>query len=256
MSIRPPDAPDRAASPFGALRRNRPLAADLVEALSSRIRGGEWEPGQQIPTEPMLEAEYGVSRTVIREAVSRLQATGLLQVERGRGTFVSDPRSGQPIPFRVEQDQLEKVSHALAVLELRMGIETAASELAAARRTQDDLKAMEQALAEFEALIKKGDSATAADYQFHLLVCRATHNDQFVAVFGALGGRAILRGAMAAHATSSRQKLAYAQRVADEHRAVFLAIKEKDAGRAAAAMRTHLLNTRLRLQKAPSVTQD
>ncbi len=237
-------------------KRSRSLAADLVETLVSRIRMGEWAAGQKIPTESMLEGQYKVSRTVIRESLSRLQAMGLVQVEFGRGTFVSNPLAGDPIPFWAEQDQFEKKTYALAVLELRLGIETQAAKLASQRRTDKDLFRMRELLDEFETATSKAERGTDLDFQFHMQICRATQNEHFVAVFSALGRRAILRGSVEPPDKSMHGSPSYANQVIAEHLAIFQAIENRDAQSAFNSMQDHLLNSKGRLEKASSVVHD
>ena len=70
------------------LRRARTLAHELVESLGDRIRDGRLAAGDKLPTEADLMAEFSVSRTVVREAISRLQAAGLVETRHGVGTFV------------------------------------------------------------------------------------------------------------------------------------------------------------------------
>ena len=69
-------------------RRPRNLALELVEALGDRIRDGRLAAGDKLPTEAAIMAEFEVSRTVVREAISRLQAGGLVETRHGIGTFV------------------------------------------------------------------------------------------------------------------------------------------------------------------------
>ncbi|RYY77530.1 MAG: FadR family transcriptional regulator, partial [Comamonadaceae bacterium] len=81
-----------------ARRRPRSLAHDVVDALSGRIREGSLAPGVKLPTEAAIMEEFGVSRTVVREAISRLQAAGLVETRHGVGTFVVG--MGDPATFR------------------------------------------------------------------------------------------------------------------------------------------------------------
>ena len=74
--------------PIPARRRPRTLALELVESLGDRIRNGQFAPGDKLPTESAIMAEFAVSRTVVREAISRLQAAGLVETRHGIGTFV------------------------------------------------------------------------------------------------------------------------------------------------------------------------
>ena len=108
--------------PLGASapRRARSLTHDVVEALSSRIRDGSLAPGEKLPTEAAIMEEFGVSRTVVREANSRLQAAGLVETRHGVGTFVVG--MGEAATFRVSPDQLGTLRDVIAVLELRIGV--------------------------------------------------------------------------------------------------------------------------------------
>ena len=83
-----------------ARRRPRSLALELVEALGDRIRDGRLAAGDRLPTEAAFMAEFGVSRTVVREAISKLQAGGLVQTRHGIGTFVIGLGDAAPFSWR------------------------------------------------------------------------------------------------------------------------------------------------------------
>ena len=110
-------------------RKPRTLALELVESIGDRIRDGRIAPGDKLPTEAAVMAEFGVSRTVVREALSKLQASGLVETRHGIGTFVVG--FGDAAPFRIAQDQYATLRDVIAVLELRIGVETEAAALAA-----------------------------------------------------------------------------------------------------------------------------
>ncbi len=76
--------------PARARRKPRSLAQELVTVLTERIRSGQLKRGDKLPTESQIMAEEGVSRTVVREAISRLQAAGQVETRHGIGTFVLD----------------------------------------------------------------------------------------------------------------------------------------------------------------------
>ena len=128
-----------------ALRRKpRTLALELVDSLGDRIRDGSLALGDKLPTEAAIMAEFSVSRTVVREAISKLQASGLVETRHGIGTFVLG--LGQAPGFKITPDQFSTLRDVIAVLELRIGVETEAAALAAQRRTEANLKAMREAL--------------------------------------------------------------------------------------------------------------
>ncbi|MFC7587290.1 FadR/GntR family transcriptional regulator [Nonomuraea antimicrobica] len=127
----------------------RGLAYELVERLKARILAGEIAPGQRLPTESSLIQEFGVSRTVVREAVSRLQAAGLVETFQGRGSFVlALPPS---TAFSVEAAQVRTHRDVLDMIDFRIGVESEAAGLAAERRTEPQLKAVERALVDLGA---------------------------------------------------------------------------------------------------------
>jgi DNA-binding FadR family transcriptional regulator len=247
-------------------RRPRSLALELVDGLGERIRDGRLKPGDKLPTEAAIMAEFGVSRTVVREAISKLQASGLVSTRHGVGTFVEafEPVGSEAVGFSIAPAQYATLRDVVAVLELRIGVETEAAGLAAQRRSAKDLAAMRQALDAMAAAVEAGDDAVAADFQFHLEITRATQNPHFAQLMGTLGTRVIPRarlapdtGAAAAAGlpvpAADGDRLAYLRRVQAEHESIFDAIAAQDTEGARAAMRTHLANSRERRRKAAAL---
>lgn len=237
-----------------SLTRSRPktLALGLVQALEDRIRAGVLASGDKLPTEAAIMAEFEVSRTVVREAISKLQAAGLVETRHGIGTFVLG--LGEGGPFRIGADQMATLNDVVAVLELRIGVETEAAALAAQRRSEAQLAAMGEALAAFAAAAEEGRDAVAADFQFHLEIARATGNPHFEQLMGTLGAPSIPRARLASlQAAGNEDPVAqrdYLLRVNAEHESILDAITARDSEAARAAMRTHLGNSRERRRKA------
>ena len=106
-------------------QRARGLANGLVEDLGEKIRSQSLRPGDKLPTESAIMQAYGVSRTVVREALSKLQAGGLVETLHGVGTFVLQPRpGGMGGVFRLDPGEIATSVDVLAVLELRISLET------------------------------------------------------------------------------------------------------------------------------------
>lgn len=241
--------------PLIVRQRPRTLALELVESLGSRIREGRLAIGDKLPTEAAIMAEFGVSRTVVREAISKLQASGLVQTRHGVGTFVLG--MGDTGSFRIGPEQLETLRDVVAVLELRIGIESEAAGLAAMRRTTDNLVAMRDALDAFEAAVTAGRDAVGADFQFHLEIANATQNPHFSQLISTLGSTIIPRarlGATPMPATTDAERADYLKRVNAEHESILDALVAQDPEAARAAMRTHLANSRERRRRAASMT--
>jgi DNA-binding FadR family transcriptional regulator len=230
------------------LRRPRSLTGDLVQALGDRVRDGRLAPGSKLPTEAAIVAEFGVSRTVVREAMSRLQAAGVVQTRHGIGTFVVG--WGDPSSFRIPPEQLATLNDVIAVLELRVAVETEAASLAAQRRTAANLTSMRSALAAFETAVAGGHDAVGPDFQFHLEIARASQNRHFAELMETLGGMMIPRARLEPAQPPTPERQAYLRRVNAEHEGILEAIARQDAECARAAMRTHLVNSRERRRRA------
>jgi DNA-binding FadR family transcriptional regulator len=231
-----------------ARRRPRTLAANVVEALGARIRSGELQVGAKLPTEAEIMQAFGVSRTVVREALSKLQASGLVQTRHGIGTFVVGAVDGGT--FRIDPEQLATLRDVIAVLELRISLETEAAGLAAARRSEENLVRMSTALAAFRAAIERDGDAVGPDFQFHLEIARATQNTHFAELMSYLGTMIIPRTRVNSARAAATDRTEYLRRVNGEHESIFQAIAAQDADAARAAMRTHLSNSRERLRRA------
>jgi DNA-binding FadR family transcriptional regulator len=231
-----------------ARRRPRPLALDLVDALSARIREGRLAPGDKLPTEGQVMQEFGVSRTVVREALSKLQAGGMVETRHGIGTFVVG--IGDDAVFRIAPQQIETLRDVIAVLELRIGVESEAAGLAAQRRTAQNLAVMRAALDEFALAVEAGRDAVAADVRFHGEIARATQNEHYAGLLATLGARIIPRARLDPEGPVDEARRAYLRRVNTEHESIYDALQRQDAESARAAMRTHLVNSRERRRRA------
>jgi GntR family transcriptional regulator, transcriptional repressor for pyruvate dehydrogenase complex len=228
--------------------KSRTLSTELAHELVDRIRNGIYAPGDKLPKEAAFMAEFGVSRTVVREAISYLQAVGMAETRHGIGTFVL--RVEEAAPFRIQPEQLNTLRDTIALMELRIGIETEAAAIAASRRTEANLKNMQAALTAFAQAIEAGEDAASADFQFHREIALATQNSHFAEFMGSLGPGVIPRARLASGAEPNPSRIAYLRLVNQEHESIFNAIRNQDVDSARAAIRTHLSNSRERLRKS------
>jgi len=229
------------------LRRPRGLVGEIVESLAGSIREGRLQPGDKLPTEAEIMARFDVSRTVVRESLSKLQASGLVETRHGIGTFVLQPQSTGN--FKITAEDFATVADVISVLELRISLETEAAGLAAQRRTPENLKAMENALRAFHDSISLDSDAVPPDFQFHMEVARSTGNRHFADLMTYLGTMIIPRTRVNTAHSAPEGRFNYLQRVNSEHENIYNAIRSQDAEAARAAMRTHLSNSRERLRR-------
>jgi GntR family transcriptional regulator, transcriptional repressor for pyruvate dehydrogenase complex len=249
-AMNPADNLIDAAAPAPVRRRPRNLALALVDAFSQRIQGGVLAPGDKLPREATLMDEFDVSRTVVREALSMLQASKLVVTRHGIGTFVLGP-SDESAGFRVTTDQMATLRDVISVLELRIAVESEAASLAATRRTDANLQRMRLALDAVRAAMDAGETAVEADFQFHLEVARAAQNSHFENLLLALGQQVIIPRARlnSGGPVPDSAEWTYLQRVQAEHESIFDAISAQDPEAARTTMRMHLVSSRERRRR-------
>ena len=228
-------------------RKPRRLAREVADALAIQIRNRILKPGAKLPTESEIMLEHGVSRTVVREAISGLQAAGFVETRHGIGTFVLDSPTG--FDFRAEPQSIPTVQDVLAMLELRISLEPEAAARAAEHRTAGQLAEMRRFLDEFLVALRNGGDAAEPDFQFHLRVAEATGNRYFPEVLARFGTMTIPRTKVSL-LQSAGDQAAYLSSLSREHEQIYDAIRRGDPKGAAKFMRTHLTNSRDRFKRA------
>ena len=158
---------------LGKITRHPRLSEGVCAELERRIRSGEYAPGEQLPTEKLLSEAFDVSRAVLREAVARLKADGLIESRQGSGAFVTArPKS---LNFKVPEAEASRLNLE-HVFELRTLVEMTVAELAARRRTGADLAVMRCHLDAMDEALKNDADGSVADDEFHSAIAAATHN--------------------------------------------------------------------------------
>jgi GntR family transcriptional repressor for pyruvate dehydrogenase complex len=225
---------------------SRNLTADLAADLRTRIVDGVIQPGEKLPSENTLIGEFGVSRTVVRSALTRLQAEGLVETERGRGSFALTPSAGpQTWPGSRPVVSMEDRLH---LLEFRMGVEGEAAALAARNHTERQLRAVDKALEEFIASADHPAHAMKSDYDFHRAIAAASGNPFYSDCLAALGQTMIAMPRTRLMTGVEHYARDHFDQVVHEHRSISAAIADRDEASAAAAMRSHLANSRRRFK--------
>lgn len=233
-------------------KKYRNLAQAVIEHITNNIQSGALKPGEKLPTESEIMALHGVSRTVVREAISHLQAAALVQTRHGIGTFALEP---PPVTLAIQNEAIVTVRDVLAILELRISLETEAAWLAASRRSTAQVTEMEAVLKKMQAGSIPEENSVNADVQFHLLIAQATGNRYFVEILSHLGNTIIPRARLNTAKLAHDEPATYLGRVNREHEDIFNAILRQDPEAARAAMRTHLSNSRERLRRAQELIE-
>ncbi len=219
------------------------LAQRVVTGVKDKIFAGDLPPGHKLPSETELVEEFGVSRTVVREAVTRLRAEGLVETFQGRGSFVL--AVPEPTSFTVESAAIRSHHDVLDMIDFRLGIECEAAALAASRVDAAGARTVRSALTAFTEAAP--EDAVEADFRFHRAVAAASGNRFYLDLLDSLGPMMIMLPRTRLGDTHSITDAAHAERVLREHDAIATAVVDGDPELARAAMRLHLGNTRRRL---------
>jgi GntR family galactonate operon transcriptional repressor len=208
----------------------RGLHGVTTAALARRILAGELQPGDTVDPE-LLGTEFGVSRTVVREALRALAAKGMIDARPNRGTYVRSRRSWNLLDpdllrWQSESDHIGELFRSLG--EVRAIIEPAAARLAAMRRTEPQLQVVQDALEAMSIGSDRPELFTAADLAFHAAVLRAAGNELLEQMESVI-----------AVALSVRDRFVHSRRgwydSIPVHRELFEAIARRDPGAAVAA---------------------
>lgn len=219
------------------------LAARVVAGLKDKILAGELPAGHKLPSETELIEEFAVSRTVVREAVTRLRAEGLVETFQGRGSFVLTVP--EPTSFTVESATIRTHRDVLDMIDFRLGIETEAAALAAARVDDAARTGIRAALEAFVAAAPQ--DAVEADFAFHRAITAASGNRFYADLLDSLGPMMIMLPRTRLGDPYSLTDAGHVDRVRREHDNIAAAVLAGDPDVARAAMRVHLGNSRRRL---------
>lgn len=229
--------PSRADSPFDAFEevvREPRLSDKVVERMRETIRTRGLAPGTPLPSERELSEQFGVSRTVIREAVRALAAKGIVEVRSGSGLRVAaigEETVSESLSWFIRGARLD----FMQVHEVRSTVETTMAGLAAQRRTDEQLESLREVQARFEKAVGKVDSDLAAriDLEFHDGIARATQNPLFAAILSSIADALLeIRRENLASGTGPKTLSGHAE--------ILDRIAAGDAKGASRAMREHL----------------
>jgi GntR family transcriptional repressor for pyruvate dehydrogenase complex len=228
---------------------HRPAYQVVVDHLRRAIQLGRYLPGDQLPGERELAQQLNVSRTTLREASRALEGEGLIETRRGRtgGMFVLEPQmpaAERRALLRTKRKEIE------SAFEFRIAVESASAELACKRRTKADLeklKALYERMVEIvEANESKHDvsphSWTAADTTFHVSIAEIGRNELLVQAV--INARASMFEPLGVVFTEIQPD------VNDLHEEILVAIRERDADAARAAMVDHISHTQQQVERS------
>jgi len=227
------------------------LGDHLTSRISDLIDRGEFGDEGRLPSELALADRFGVSRPVVREALSRLRSRGVIVSRKGSGSYVQKPPASDPRPIGEPGFwPIDSLAAVRKCFEFRTGVESEAAFFAAQNHAPDTLEPMREALRRLEAAGADGAAGMKADLEFHLAVARASGNEYFEAVLQSM--RAPIEFAInLARSLTLTRPLEHLRTVQTEHVVLFQAIEARDKDAARAAMRRHIENTCRRVFEGP-----
>jgi GntR family transcriptional repressor for pyruvate dehydrogenase complex len=219
------------------VRRDERLADKVADLLKRAILNGQLAAGDRLPPERVLGERFGVSRTVVREAIRSLAAKGMVEVRSGSGTVVA--RVGAASVAETMQLYLRGASIEYDLIdEVRTMVEVHVAGAAAERATEADLEGMRAVLWSMAATAHDHQRCAADDAEFHRRVARATHNPLYVMMLDAIG-EPIMTVRQGTLSLPGRPAAAI-----DAHRRILDHVAGHDAAGAREAMRAHLADAR------------
>jgi GntR family transcriptional repressor for pyruvate dehydrogenase complex len=232
---------------WGSLAQPPRLGDHLSTRIAELIGRGEFDHAGKLPSELVLANRFGVSRPVVREALSHLRSIGFIVSRKGSGSYIKKPSETAPHHVgAVGFGPVNSLAEVRKCYEFRIGLEGEAAYCAAQNRTPETLAAMREALKRMEAAISCGLVGESADLEFHIAVARASDNEFFEAVMQSMRMPIEFAINLARSLTLTRP-LEHLRAVQTEHVMMFEAIEARDKDAARLAMRTHIEDACLRI---------
>jgi len=220
---------------------------EVAEAIHDMIKSGQFKPGDKLDSVQQLAENFQVGRSTIREALTALRAMGLIEIRQGEGTYVKEFESGQ-VSLPLSTAILMNLQDTQNLLEVRKILEAGTSYTASQKRTEEHLHTIESALKEMQLASGNEELNEKADLAFHMSIAEATQNPLLVNLMNHVSGL------IGETIKETRRLWLFSEQITvdrlyEEHRNIYLAIKEQDGEKARALMLDHLENVESVLYK-------
>ena len=221
------------------------LSSSLVKEIQRRISEGEFKSGEKLLPQDKLAAKFGVSRTVLREALKQLALMGLVEMEHGKGTFISSLRPSSMLISLSPLLLMDKIS-TFEFIEARLFIESAVAFLAAKKASPKDIQDLQELIRGMKENLGKGQKEDffEKDLNFHLSIAKASKNRVLARFLQTT--RDMLQQFIGNAFTMMPEMMNSAM---NYHLKIFRSIKEHDCNNAKRHMEKHILHIERSLQK-------
>lgn len=212
----------------------KPIFEQIVDQIKNLITSGALKAGDVLPPERNLSEIMGVNRHSLREALKVLEYMGVLKGKRGIGTIINNVGQDVLVERIINLVGFSPRQFWFELIEVRSALEPRIAALAAERARDEDLKAMEKAVKDLEAEVKKNVLRTDADERLHIALAKATYNSTFVRLTEPINSMLVEYREYSVKVPGRRKE------VLEEHRRIYMAVKNRNAREAEAAMAYHL----------------
>jgi len=213
--------------------KRKKLFQEIVERIQQSIRQGDLKPGDQLPTERDLTQQLNVSRTSVREALLTLEIMGYIEIKQSKGAFVREVKLEdiiEPITSAIYVDN----QMVLDLLNVRDLIEAETSRLAALNATLEDLKKIENAIADAKNEVEKGGLGLKGDDLFHTAIASSSGNQIYELIMY------LIRDLLSKSREATLKIHGQPAKTVEDHIMIFESIRDRDPERAQKYMKEHL----------------
>jgi GntR family transcriptional repressor for pyruvate dehydrogenase complex len=221
------------------------LSDQVADVMAAKIRAGRLVAGDKLPTEATLVDQFSVSRTVVREAMSRLKSLGLVESRQGSGVFVKEV-GFSPLNFDAKSTVSRQA--VIQMVEVRRALEAEVAALAAQRRTQADVKRIRKSITRLDKAVLAGGDGVDEDVHFHRAIADTARNPFLIGTLEYLGQ--FLQGATRVTRANEARRADFVRQVREEHAVIVSAIEAGDAEAARKAATLHMNNAIARIEHA------
>lgn len=230
---------------FTSLTPGVALSDQVATAIQDEIRASRLVEGDKLPTEAMLVKQFAVSRTVVREAVSRLKSLGLVETRQGSGAFV---KAAGFSPLQFDAGSAVSKRAVIQMAEVRRALEAEVAALAARRASPSDIKCIQRAAKALDRAVQTGGDGVDEDVALHRAIADAAQNQFLISTLDYL--RQFLHGATRVTRANEARRTDFARQVQTEHTTIIEAIVAGDAVKARKAAARHMDNAIKRIEQA------
>jgi GntR family transcriptional regulator, transcriptional repressor for pyruvate dehydrogenase complex len=225
--------------------RKKRVYQEIIEQIKEAIKKGDIKPGDRLPAERELAKSFSVSRSSIKEAITVLESTGIVEIRTGVGTFLKETEDD--IPSQIDDIINDSVTNVLELMEFRQTIEADAAYYAAIRADKEQKAKLQAIFDSLESSVHSKHLSAKKDFEFHMTIATIAGNSITEQVMSTLSDK--LLKVVTHNIVNTLISEVKREEVFEEHRQICEAISSGDGEKARRKMWKHLQGARDRYEK-------